>query len=136
MAERDFKGVWIPREVWLDTSLTANEKFYLAIYLQNERNETETDKMMLSMVSKPTICSIKKELRKLGLIDTITSSEQAKEQVLFRKGQGGECEWCGIKTFALQEHHYPVPRSKGGTKTVTICPNCHSEYHAIIKNGG
>lgn len=30
MAERDFKGVWIPREIWLDERLNATEKIILA----------------------------------------------------------------------------------------------------------
>ena len=30
MAERDFKGVWIPKEVWLDDRLSATEKVILA----------------------------------------------------------------------------------------------------------
>lgn len=30
MAERDFKGVWIPKEIWLDTRLNALDKIILA----------------------------------------------------------------------------------------------------------
>ena len=132
--DRDFKGLWIPKEVWLDTRLSVNEKFYLAMYLQFSKNEIKADRMMAQVASKPTICSIKKTLRELGLMDMITDCEQAKELVLQRKGQGDSCEWCGTKTFALQEHHYPIPRYKGGKETVRICPNCHSEYHLILKD--
>lgn len=42
-----------------------------------------------------------------------------------------ECEWCGYNTLVLHEHHFPVRHSDGGTETVSICPNCHAEYHAI-----
>ena len=132
--EKEIEGLWIPKEVWLDTRLSANEKFYLALYLRYSKNESKADRMMAQLASKPTICSIKKTLRKLGLMDMVTDCEQAKELVLQRKGQGEKCEWCGTKTFALQQHHYPIPRSKGGNKTVSICPNCHSEYHLILKD--
>lgn len=27
--ERDFKGIWIPKEIWLNTHLTMNEKLFL-----------------------------------------------------------------------------------------------------------
>ena len=30
MAERDFKGIWIPKKVWLDTRLSATDKIILA----------------------------------------------------------------------------------------------------------
>ena len=39
------------------------------------------------------------------------------------------CEWCGNKVAVIDEHHYPVPKSKGGTKVVRICPNCHYTFH-------
>lgn len=29
MAERDFKGIWIPKEIWLNTKLTLQEKVFL-----------------------------------------------------------------------------------------------------------
>ena len=43
-----------------------------------------------------------------------------------------ECLWCKTKTFYLHEHHFPIPKSMGGKETVKICPNCHSEYHALV----
>ena len=38
-----------------------------------------------------------------------------------------KCEWCGCGCNIINEHHYPIPKSMGGTKIVRICPNCHSE---------
>ncbi len=29
MAEREFKGIWIPKEIWLNTKLTLQEKVFL-----------------------------------------------------------------------------------------------------------
>ena len=43
------------------------------------------------------------------------------------------CEWCNCKTVVLHKHHYPIPKSEGGTKTVSICPNCHHEFHYFSK---
>lgn len=40
-----------------------------------------------------------------------------------------KCSWCGIKTNVIDKHHYPIPRSEGGTEVIEICPNCHAEYH-------
>lgn len=41
------------------------------------------------------------------------------------------CEWCHAKTAHLHSHHYPTPKRLGGTNVVSICPNCHSEFHAL-----
>lgn len=48
----------------------------------------------------------------------------------------GLCPWCGCRTMKLQAHHYPVAAKDGGTETVTICANCHYEYHALIDGYG
>lgn len=42
------------------------------------------------------------------------------------------CAWCECATAHLHAHHWPVPKSEGGTETVDICPNCHMEYHALV----
>ena len=41
-----------------------------------------------------------------------------------------ECE----KTQDLQEHHV-IPKSKGGTKTVTLCYECHMKAHGRSGKG-
>ena len=41
------------------------------------------------------------------------------------------CEWCGENVATVDEHHYPIPKSKGGTEVVRICPNCHYTFHRI-----
>lgn len=47
------------------------------------------------------------------------------------KGAAKFCFWCKGSTYSLQEHHYPIPRSKGGTEVIQVCPNCHYEYHSL-----
>ena len=78
---------------------------------------------------------IKRRINKLinkGLLINNTNIN-IKEIVLKLKNTGSVCEWCGYKTQAIQYHHYPIPKSKGGTKTVKICPNCHYEYHQLVR---
>lgn len=131
--ERDFKSVWIPKEIWLDSNLTLNEKYYLSFYEQLQ-NERLADEFMLTMISKTTLIKIKNRLIKKELLKKTTSPIEAKEIVLSNKNKGAVCEWCGCKTNAIQKHHFPIPKSKGGKDTVNICPNCHYEYHLIIKD--
>ena len=44
-----------------------------------------------------------------------------------------ECFECGA-TEDLQEHHV-VPRSRGGTKTATLCHTCHMKAHGRDAKG-
>jgi len=44
-----------------------------------------------------------------------------------------ECWECNITGVPLHNHH-PVPRSRGGTKTVPLCEPCHSKAHHRKKN--
>ena len=44
-----------------------------------------------------------------------------------------ECFECGA-TEDLQEHHV-VPKSRGGTKTVTLCYSCHMKAHGRDSKG-
>lgn len=44
------------------------------------------------------------------------------------------CEWCGCTTLRLQNHHYPISAKNNGVDTVSICANCHDEYHYLRDN--
>jgi hypothetical protein len=44
-----------------------------------------------------------------------------------------ECWECGAQGVPLHNHH-PVPRSRGGTKTIPLCEPCHSKAHHRKKN--
>lgn len=131
--QRDFKGVWFPREVWLDPRLTIAEKYYLAVYHQFYDIEKIADEIMLTVYSRVTIIKAKQALLKKGFIVSISDPFKAKDFVLKTKGKGDKCEWCGAQSIALQRHHFPIPQHLGGKLTVLICPNCHAEYHAIMK---
>ena len=130
---RDFSGVFMPKEILSNKELSLNEKFYLALYLQYGENEYLADKFMLPICGTTTLWKIKKNLRVLGMINQTLDVYSAKQVVLKQKNKGFPCDWCGCKTFALQEHHYPIPKHLGGTETVKICPNCHFEFHLFYK---
>ena len=60
--------------------------------------------------------------------------ESIKTTVLQQKGEGEKiCEWCGCSTTILHKHHFPIPKRLGGTDVVSICSNCHSEFHSQEK---
>ena len=127
------ENLYIPLSILHNKQLNAKEKIYLASYIQYNNNEYYADENMLTCCSKMVLYQIKKKLKKLKLLNNYILPEQAKELVLLNKNKGQTCQWCGIKTNAIQEHHYPIPKSKGGKEIVKICPNCHYEYHLIYK---
>lgn len=127
---------------WMRTKLKlkGNELLVFAViysYSQNKEQIFSGSRRYIAEWAGIDIRSVGRVLKSLlekGLLCMIANHEQAKNLVINRKGQGTKCEWCGYKTFALQEHHYPIPKSKGGTQTVLICPNCHCEYHLILNS--
>ena len=91
------------------------------------------------IMSEFTVRRCLEKLKKHGYIadnKLDLAPEKIKQMVL--EGEKTEtCEWCNQKVYLLQEHHYPVPRRKGGKEIVKICPNCHVSFHNIeVKNNG
>ena len=74
MQNRDFKGVWIPKEIWLDTELSITDKVLLAEIdsLDNENHCTASNESFSEFfkVSVPTISRSIKKLKDLGFIET------------------------------------------------------------------
>lgn len=99
-------------------------------------NEKHLQQKYLSFFSLKTIHRSIKFLKSHGyLSQKQMPSEKIKDSMLKAKANPKYiCEWCNCGCNVLNEHHYPVPKSKGGTKTVKICPNCHYEFHSMEKN--
>lgn len=131
----ELEGFWIFSDIIKDKNLNLNEKFYLSILKQHNYNYSITEIIMSNQYNKQTISKIKKSLIKKGYIDNNETHDawQAKLNVLLNKDTGIKCEWCGIKTNAIQEHHFPITKANGGKNIVRICPNCHSEFHKLYK---
>lgn len=73
------------------------------------------------------------KLREHNLIEYKKSSPRQVKALVLNADIGNMkvCEWCGGKSIVLQKHHYPVPKAKGGTETVNVCPNCHYGFHYL-----
>lgn len=134
---RDFKGVWIPKEIWEAEDLKLTEKVLLAdVYIEEDKpicKVYEYGEMV--GVSKHRLSVLKRNLTKKGYIKKVDYTyKELKEAVLKYKGIKKKCEWCGKESIVLNEHHYPIPRREGGTEVVNICPNCHYAFH-FLENG-
>lgn len=75
--ERDFKGVWIPKEIWLDTRLTALEKIILMEVdsLDNEESHCYASNSYLAEFCQCTEVKISRAIKKcidLGLLELVS----------------------------------------------------------------
>lgn len=95
-------------------------------------------KKILPFFSTATVKRAITKLKGLGYIETDTiTPEEAKEKVIKNKENTRYiCEWCGCGCNVINKHHYPIPKIKGGTSVVKICPNCHYEFHSLYKEYG
>ena len=95
-------------------------------------------KKFLPFFSTATVKRAITKLKGLGYIETDTiTPEEAKEKVIKNKENTRYiCEWCGCGCNVINKHHYPIPKIKGGTSVVKICPNCHYEFHSLYKEYG
>lgn len=71
---RDFKGVWIPKDIWLNTNLSALDRVMLAeiCSLDNENHCTASNEYFAEFcgVSVPTITRCIKKLKDMNFIET------------------------------------------------------------------
>jgi hypothetical protein len=70
-----------------------------------------------------------------GVLDRIVFHDD----FVYEKLKSGQfikgCHFCGYDKSALDEHHYPIRAKDGGTETISICANCHREFHTLADYG-
>ena len=96
---------------------------------------TELYDLELIIKKKALKCTID-YLVKNGLLEIYYYTSEEKRQIISEdntnRGNGNKtCEWCNYNSYVLHKHHYPIPKAKGGTEMVSICPNCHYQYHHL-----
>ena len=93
MQERDFKGIWIPREIWLASELTLLEKIFLVEIdsLDNEQNCYASNAYFAEFfgISKGRCTQIIKSLEAKGFI-TVTPDENSGRQKVVRLTPEGQ----------------------------------------------
>lgn len=122
------------------------DPYELATYCALKKNHDENKEFGLSVSdlaqNKISDTKIRQILNKLLFIKLIEEIYISKEKVVYflcqkipQKLSIGEkiCEWCQCNSCILHKHHYPIPQSDGGKICVTICPNCHYEYHELLE---
>lgn len=122
--------------------LTINDKIVLICLTRNQRdgafcNNKSYDYLALQCsISKSTLFTSINTLLEKNLIIKLSNEEKIsmlKSKNLHGKGIGThKCTWCGLNTFAMHKHHWPIQKEKGGVDVIDLCPTCHMEYHSNI----
>ena len=89
------------------------------------------ERKILLISNNPTPSQIKNLCASL-IFPNITIGKVNKENLNDLAVNFPACAWCDCFSAKMQQHHYPIAKADGGTDTVSICPNCHSSYHALI----
>jgi hypothetical protein len=133
---RDFKGIWIPDATWEDKSLRAETKvlFGVILLLSIYGKKIYFTHKMISEAFNFSINGVKSRIDELcksrRLVKHMVKPDKKTISILIDE-YGKKCQWCGGKCLILHSHHHPIKRSEGGVITVDICPNCHSNFHAV-----
>lgn len=132
--ERDFKGIWIPREVWLSKELTMQEKLFLVEIdsLNNEKgcyagNDYFADFFDLS---KSRCSEIIKSLEKKGFIEINyiykEGSKEIKARIIRVKN---------LSTKTLREIEDPIRKTEDPLREIELPPSENTrENNTVINN--
>lgn len=132
--ERDFKGIWIPREVWLSKELTMQEKLFLVEIdsLNNEKgcyagNDYFADFFDLS---KSRCSEIIKSLEKKGFIEINyiykKDSKEIKARIIRVKN---------ISAKPLREIEDPIRKTEDPLREIELPPSENTkENNTVINN--
>jgi transposase len=127
MIEREFKGVWIPAEVWLDPAMTLTEKALLAeidSFSGNGKSFYKSNDTIVKEygVSKSTIARAVKKLAEMGYVDV--RSDGRNRYITSRQGR--------VVKMTTQSGQKDVP-----AKSKSVTTNTIDKYnYNTLKEGG
>lgn len=120
----DFKGIFVPHElveiVGWSIACQLSAFYYSAPNIEKGTMRTLLNKKFI----------VRKKLKPEDAVYLLCR----KEKVQYVHG-GYQCEWCKGTSYTLQQHHYPITKANKGKKVVSICANCHAEFHSFVTVG-
>lgn len=116
--------------------LTMSESFLLCyLYQFGINNKIPSNKKISNYlnINEKSISYLLKRLIKKEYIKKLSNYTYKEVFDILSKGYSHEngCIICGYSKSTLDEHHYPVRAKNGGNETISICANCHREFHEI-----
>lgn len=111
--------------------LDAYEFNLLSIFLDDDSVISLSEIEKKVCFKKPKILKTIESLKNKDLIriDEKISDKEVFETLNKQSCGNGGCLFCGYNKSFLDKHHYPKRAKDGGTSTISICSNCHREFH-------
>ena len=126
--KRDFKGIWIPKEIWLNEDLSIMEKLFLIEIdsLDNEKGCYASNEHFSNFfgLSKNRCTEIIKSLEKKGLISIELQREAGKKNISKRI----------IRVLGKSNRGYSENRTEGVRKTDEGCSENREENNTLSNN--
>ena len=115
--------------------ITTNEAFLMSLLYQIDFDKYIPNNSELSNIIGVSKQAISKMISSLISKGFLISGSSYSDQEVFEKMKNKihvcGCIFCGYSKSTLDEHHYPVRSKDGGTDTISLCANCHREFHEI-----
>jgi hypothetical protein len=128
---RDFKGVWIPKEVWLNENLSIIEKCLLVEIdsLDNsERGCFASNEYLANFfkLSESRMANIISDLKKRGFINQIFFDGRqrglriVKSEVWFTENDKADCPKTGKLSYRKREHNNTMNKTNNNTTNISF----------------
>ncbi len=121
---RDFKGIWIPREIWKNKEIRTHIECIVNCFYFQKSLDSGLGKLLMRFGYS------KKSFDRPHDIKNFLCKKRNQSYPKSRLKLHA-CSWCDTTTYALHSHHYPIPSKHGGKEIVNICGTCHAEYHFL-----
>ena len=133
---KDLNGVMIYYSLIRDKNISLSQSALLSIFNQIDLSfgiPSNSELANTMGTSKENISRMVSDLIKKGYLQKKVniSDQEAYIQLNKNNCKHGGCLFCGYSKSTLDEHHYPTRSKDGGIETISICSNCHREFHEL-----
>jgi hypothetical protein len=134
--ELDYSQTKILSEVKSSLGISSNEYCIIDIVSKFGSVATVSNMSETLGLSKGAVSNIVNSLISRGYLSRFLFSDQASLNQIIKHGgpYNSGCYACGFNRY-IHRHHYPVRQKDGGTQTIPLCQDCHSEFHQYADHG-
>ena len=128
------KTMMVPNQI-IDNNILDPFEFQIIVILMNEKEFISLSELEEYVTfSKPKILKTIKSLKNkhiLSVSGELSDEEAYKRLNIKNNTSKNGCLFCGYNNSFLDKHHYPIRSKDNGKQTISICSNCHREFHYL-----
>ncbi len=97
--------------------------------LEGKELFSKTDLVNLTKLSQSELELALNKISNFVIIESLSDGEVF--DFLNKENSINGCLFCGYDKSYLDNHHYPTRKKDGGISTISLCANCHREFHYL-----